>query len=475
MSSTSVNPLSSLADALGGSTSSSGSSSSSGGTGLGQGINVQQFVQYALSYQQATITSLQSQQTTLSSQTSEISTIGSDFSALDNAVFALSDPLGALAAQTATSSNSGVVSGTAGSTATAGSHTITVGALSTTSSYYSDEVPTSSTALTGNFSISVGGGTAVSVPVDAADNTTTLSGLASYINANSTLGVTATVVQDANGARLALVSKTSGAPGNLNVTGNLSYQDSSGNTQTANFNQGVKGTNASLTVDGIPVSSTSNTVSNAISGVTLALNGTSTTPTTLSVTADTSQIASAINTFVNAYNTVTTEINNQFKVTSSNAGGPLESDDSLRQVQSMLLNSVSYSMTGNNGIVNLASMGINMNDDGTLSMDSNTLSAALATNASAVQNFFQNATSGFAQQMNTAIQAINMPSTGILSLDSQGITNTYQDLAQQIGDLQAALTTQQQTLTSVYSQVNTTLQELPLLENQMSQQLAGIA
>jgi len=481
MSTSAVNPLSSLTDALSSSNSTSGtSSSSSSNAGLGQGIDVQEFVQYALADQEAVITNLQNQQSTLSSQSSELSTIQSDFSALDSAVQALNDPLGALAAQSVTSSDSGVVTGTADSTATSATHTIVVNSLATTSSYYSDEVPTSSTALTGSLQISVGSGSAQTVPIDSADNTTTLAGIASYINSNSNLGFTATVVQDAGGARLALVSNTSGAPGNLTVTGSLSYTDSTGAAQTASFHQGVQGTNASLTVDGIPVSSTTNTISNAINGVTLTLNGTSplngttATPTTLTVAPDTSQISNAIGNFVSAYNAVVTEINNQFDVTSTSAGGPLEADNSLRQVQSMLLNAISYSVTGNNGIVNLASMGINMNDDGTLTVDNDTLNSALASNPSAVQSFFQNASTGFAQQLDTAIQTINDPATGILALDSQGISQSSQDITDQVDDLQAALSTQEQELTQVYSQVNVTLEELPLLESQMNQQLASI-
>jgi len=68
---------------------------------------------------------------------------------------------------------------------------------------------------------------------------------------------------------------------------------------------------------------------------------------------------------------------------------------------------------------------------------------------------------------------INSPGTGILSIDSQSINNTSQGLTKQISDLQAALAVQQTNLTNVYSQVNATLQELPVLESQISQQLAS--
>ncbi|HYW66086.1 MAG TPA: flagellar filament capping protein FliD [Candidatus Dormibacteraeota bacterium] len=462
--SSSISALSSLTDALAGSGSSSSSTTS--GTGLGQGINVQQFVQYAVADQQANITALQTQQTTLGSQTGELSTISRDLSNLDDAVFALSNPLGALNGEAASSSNSSVVSATASGSATPGSHSITVNSLATTSSYYTNALSSSNSTISpGSFQIQVGSNSPVTVTVNSSDNT--LSQLAASIN-NQNIGVTASVIQDANGYRLALVSNSSGAPGDITV---------SSNTGTGlNFTKAVTGTNASLVVDGIPISSASNTVSNVINGVTLNLGSAApNTSVAVNVSPDTSQATTAINNFVSAWNTVITEINNQFKVASDGSGGgALEADNTLQQAQSMLLSAISYSVSGNNGMVNLASIGVNMNDDGTLTVDNGALSSALASNFSAVQNLMQNATSGFAQNLDSVIQTINAPNTGILSLDSQSITNTSQGLTQQISDLQAALATQEANLTTVYSQVNATLQELPLLESQISQQIAGI-
>jgi flagellar hook-associated protein 2 len=176
-----------------------------------------------------------------------------------------------------------------------------------------------------------------------------------------------------------------------------------------------------------------------------------------------------------ADNTVISEINKQFQIGSDGTvGGSLEADNSLRDVQSMLLSAITYSVTGNNGIVNLASMGVNMNDDGTLSVDNSTPQSALSSNFSAVQNLMQNSSTGFAQNLDSVLQNINAPSTGILSIDSQSIQNASNGLTQQISDLQAALVVQEANLTKVYSQVNTTLQELPLLEAQLNQQIAGL-
>ena len=310
----------------------------------------------------------------------------------------------------------------------------------------------------------MGSKTAATVTVDSTNNT--LSQLASAIN-NQNIGVTASVIQDSNGYRPALVSTASGAPGDITV---------SGNTSGLSFTKGVTGTNASLVVDGIPISSASNTVSNVINGVTLSLGSPSpSTPVTVNVNPDTKQVTTAINNLVSAYNTVIGEINAQFNVAADGSGGgPLEADNSLREVQSRLLSAFSYSIPGNSGMVNLASIGVNFNNDGTLSVDNNKLSSALSSNFSAVQNLLRNTTNGFSQNLSTVLSSINSAGTGILSLDAQGIASTSQSLSKQISDLQASMAAQQISLTAIYAKVNTTLQELPLLQNQISQQLASV-
>ncbi|HEX3869421.1 MAG TPA: flagellar filament capping protein FliD [Pirellulales bacterium] len=426
---------------------------------------MQQFVQLALANDTANITSLQNQQTTLGAQTTALQQITTDLNNLQSAAFALSDPLGALGALTTSSSNTSVVSATAASTAEAGTHTVTVNSPATTSSYYTNPVATSSTPLaSGTFQIQVGSKTPVSVTIDSSDNT--LNGLAAAIN-DLGAGVQANVINDANGARLSLVSSTTGAPGDLTV---------SGNTTGLTFNKAVTGSNASLTVDGVPLSSTSNVISGAIDGVTLNLGSASVgSPVSITIAPDTTQAANAVNSFVSSYNAALKDINAQFAVASDGSGGgPLESDGSLREAQAALLAAVSFSAPGNGGAVNLASIGVNLNDDGSLSVDASALSSSLASNFSGVQSFLQNSTTGFANNLSNAITNLTDPSTGALSLDAQGISQSSSALGDQISDLQAALAVKQQNLTQVYAQVNETLQELPLLQSQLSQQLATI-
>lgn len=440
-------------------------------TGLGQGIDVNTFVQLALGGDQANINNLQNQETGINSQSSALAQITSYLTALKSAASALNDPLGVVNSELVTSSNSNAVTATAASTATAGTHTIAVTSLATTSSFYSDAVATSTTPLaTGDtISISVGGASVATVTVDSTNNT--LTNIAAAINTQTT-SVRASVINDANGARLAFVSAASGAPGNLAVTGSLHRTD----TTAINFTQAVAGLNAVLTVDSVPISSTTNTVSNVINGVTLNLAGpTGGTPVTLTVAPDTSSIATSINQLVSSYNTAINAINAQFQVSANGTGGgPLEADGSLREAQQALLAAITHSVTGSGGQVNLTNLGINVNNDGTLTVNSGGLSTALSSNFSGVQSFLQTASTGFAGNLNTVLSSLTDSISGVLGLDANGLTQSSQALSQQVSDLQSAMAVKQQNLIAVYARVNTTLQELPLLQSQLSQQLATV-
>jgi flagellar hook-associated protein 2 len=433
-------------------------------TSAGAGFNVQQMVQAALAADSGPLYQMQQEQTTLQGQTAALNQLQTELTALQTAVQSLSDPTGAIYAETTTSSAPSILTATAANGAATGNHTIVVNSLATTSSAYSSEFASSSTALpTGSFDLQVGTGAATTITVDSTNNT--ISGIASTINGQN-LGVTASVITDANGARLSLVSNTSGAAGNITI---------SNDTVGLGFTQSA-GTNASLTVDGVPISSGSNMVSGAISGVTLNLLSASPgTSVSLAVAPDNSQITSAINNFVSAYNTLISDVNSQFNVDpTTQQAGVLASDGTVGMLQEQLLSMVNFSTTGNNGMVNLASLGINMQNDGTLTVDTSTLNQNLSTNMAAVQNFFQNTSNtGFAQTLNTTLTQMADPVSGLLGTDINGIAQTQTDLTSQISDFQAYLNTEQQSLTQQYSQVDTVLQQLPLLQAQIAQQLAG--
>jgi len=436
---------------------------------VGTGINVQSVVAEILAAQSGPLQDLQSQQTQFSSQTSALNNISSLIATLQTSVQALGDVTGALNAQAATSSNTDVLTATGSSSATPGTHTIAVSNLATTSSYYSALQPSSSSTLSdGSFQIQVGSGSPVSIDVSAANGNNTLDSLAQYIN-NLGVGVSANVITDAGGARLAIVSGTSGQPGDLTIS-----NDSVG----LGFTKAVAGTNANFTVDGVPVSSTTNSISSAVQGVTInLLSAPAGNNVTLTVSPDTTQATAAVNTFVSAYNAVVQAVNAQYATDpTSGQTGVLASDSTLAAIQSSLANDVNYAISGNNGFVNLSSLGITTNDDGTLSVDSSAFGSALTGNYQSVLNFFQNVSNtGFAQSFNSDLSNnLANPTTGFIALDLNGISQSQQALTDQISDFQANATLQQQQLTAEFSTIDTTLRELPLLENQLQASTAGI-
>jgi flagellar hook-associated protein 2 len=457
----------------------------------GQGIDVSSLVQQIISSQGGELNVWENQSSTLATQNGVLESIESDLSNLQTAVQALADPAGALAAETATSSNTNVLTASVQGSAVAGTHTIAVNSLATAGTLYTNPVadPTASFLASGQTSgdiqLQVGGstGTTYDLPITQGSNDT-LNTLASYINTQSSAnnwGVTASVVNNGSGYVLALESQNSGSAGALSIASN--------SNTTLTFATPEGGTNASLTIDGVPFTSASNTVTGAIQGVTLnLLSQAPGNPVSLTVGPDTDQITAAVNNFVSAYNTVISDINAQYVVdpTGATPAPPLESDPSLRTLQSSLLNDSSYALPGatgsttvNGGLINLASLGINMNNDGTLTVGSNaageTFADVVAANPAAVQSFFQNASStGFANNFNNDLTNLTDPTTGPLNVDVAQNTTEEQDLATNISNFQNQLTNEQTALTQEYDAVNASLQAYPLLLQETTEVLGTL-
>jgi len=434
-------------------------------TGLGTGIDVSSYVQAALSQLSGPLALAEQQQAQLSNQTTALNTLNSNLQSLLSAAQSLNDPAGQFNSLDVTSSDPSLLAASATAGSAQGNHTVTINSLATTSSEYSADQATSSTPTnTGSFQIQVGTGTPVTINVTSANNT--LAGIASAINASGA-DVTASVINDAGGARLSIVSNLSGAPGDLTI---------SNDTVGLGFTKAVTGVNASLTVDGIPISSTSNAVTGAINGVTLNLIAADpNTQVDLTIQPDVTQAEAAINSFVSAYNTVVSGLDSQFAVDpTTGQQGPLATDSSATIAQDLVLSAATYAPGGNSTIPNLASLGLNFNDDGTITVDQGTLANALQNNFAAVQNFLQGSSTAFAPNLVNTLQNLTEPSAGVIAVDLTGISNQQQSLSQQINDFQAQLAIQQQTLTTYYSQIDTTLEELPELQAQVASQLSSL-
>jgi len=377
-------------------------------------------------------------------------TVGSGIDTLDDVADAINGKnLGvkATVVSDSTGSRLAIISEASGSAA---DFSIT-SAPATGTSWSSPSITSGETLGTNSFTLTIGDTTSTITTTEGES----LKDVASDINGQS-LGLTASVVNDTNGSHLSIVSSDGTMPFTISEA-------------SFGYSQAVVGENASLTVDGVPISSVSNTVAGAIPGVTLNLvSATSVVnPVDLAVTADATQISTAINQFVTDYNTAIGLVNAQFTYSSSTSSqGVLGSDPTVRALQNSLMQALTYVYTPSSGtstVSDLGSLGITQNTDGTLAVDSATLSSALANNGTDVQNFFQGTElNGYAASISSSLSNFTNSGTGAFTVDLNSINATNTSLTEEINDFETNYIANQQTiLTAMYSKAEIALQQLP--------------
>ncbi len=258
----------------------------------------------------------------------------------------------------------------------------------------------SGSAPSGTFHLSnggVGAGTAADIALDL--NTASLSDLAGAINGAGITGLSAEVVTLPD------------AYGNLNRIHQLQITSTAGTAPVFTDSNGVLGTvgilqnqfthpvtnaqDAKFNLDGLDLTRSSNSVADAISGATVTLvSGTPDSPgtTALSVSQNTDAIVGAVTNFATAFNAIQTFVTNQNKftaptdTTSGNAGNSpsLFGDSTLTQIQ----NQLTQTLGAVSGKTTLQDIGLTLDQNGQLQVDSNTLTQALQADPSKVSNLF---------------------------------------------------------------------------------------
>ncbi|MGK5028236.1 flagellar filament capping protein FliD [Janthinobacterium sp. MDT1-19] len=236
-----------------------------------------------------------------------------------------------------------------------------------------------------------------SVVIDATNNN--LQGIRDAIN-NAGLGVTASIVSDgtdkpyhlvlsssktgANSAMKISLSGSDGQPADSALSNLLSY-DASG---TQNLKQNSAAQNTNFSVNGIAITSSSNSVDSAIEGVTLSI--TKIGNSSLSVAKDTTTVKTSITAFVKAYNDLNTSIS---KMTAFNPdtkkGGILMGDSTVQSIQSQLRRQLGAPITGlSSGMNTLSQVGISFQKDGSLTLEASKLDKAISANFGDIAGLF---------------------------------------------------------------------------------------
>jgi flagellar hook-associated protein 2 len=422
----------------------------------GQGFDVASTVTQIMAAEQAIETPWKNQLTALQAQDAVLTSLGTDLSTLTTTLQSLTDFSGVLSEKQGSSSDTNLLSLTsANSAAVAGSHTVVVNSLAQTSSQYSATLANTADTLSGTLTIQVGSGASSTITVDNSSNT--LPSLAAAINF-ADIGVSASVISDSSGSRLSLVSRTDGAAGELMVTSGLSDVTAGGSIA---FQTGQTGKDASLTVDGVSLSSASNTVSGAIPGVTFQLLASSPgTQVQVQITNDNTDIETAMGKLVAAYNAVVKDLNAQEGRDASGNAEPLFGSPTLALLQGQLSGAL-FSGAASGAISSITQLGLSVNNDGTLSLNADTLSNALNSNFADVTGFLQNSGS-FGQRFSAALNNLGTQApNGAIYLAQQQNSTQETSLNKSISDEDARLADQKTALTSELNAANQILQSIP--------------
>jgi flagellar hook-associated protein 2 len=477
MSTTSVDGSSSTGSATTQPVVSVASNSSSGAAG-GSVINVSSLVSQLVAATQAPQEALISSQTQqVTAQISALGTLKSALSTFQSSLNALDTP-GAFQLETATSSDQTAFTASATSGAPQGVYNVSISQLAQGQQLLSNAFNAANPVGSGTLTLSLGGAT-FNVNVSSTD---TLADIAANIDsAAGNPGISATVLQGSDGAHLLLTSSLTGAANTISVSesdggtalAGLTY----GTGNTANYTQEAAAQDAQFSISGVNFTSSTNTVTDAMSGVTLNLLSTttgSTTPATLAVATDTSTIETNISSFVTAYNTLQSTLSSLGGYdSSSSTAGPMMGDAALMGIQNQIQNAL-YSVvnTGSATYDTLASIGITTQSDGSLSLNSSTLSAALGTNFSAVSQLFSG-TSGVANALNSDITTA-LGANGSITTEGQTLTSQENALTTQSNQLSQQMAALTASLTQQYSALNSLLSSLQSTSSYLTQAFATL-
>ena len=339
----------------------------------------------------------------------------------------------------------------------------------------SNATSSSSTALglSGTLNVTMGSGSPTAIQVSPTD---TLSDIANEIS-SAGLRVQAAVQYDGSQYHLLVSGLDTGAANTISF-------DESGLTGSSGFSLGLSGANANiqtsadakLTVGNVPITSSTNQVTDAIPGVTLAITQPTTQPATLTIAGDTSSLTTAVQSFVTAYNAMVQNGHSTAgygKALASNT--LLQGDQAVRSSLDQLSQLVAEQVPGSTGAyTTLGSVGISLNDDGTLSFDTSQFQSAMAADPTSVERLFvtdsSNGSTGVMGQMASTISALTDPTSGSIQAELNGFQTRETSMTSELSNMQLQITAYQTQLQNEFTQMNTQLAQYKQIAQSLNEQ-----
>lgn len=461
--------------------------------GIGSGLDVQSIVAQLVSLERKPIENLETAANSIQTQISAYGKVASLMSTLRDAAAALNKST-LWQGTTATSADAASVGVSSTGGAASGSYQVAVTQLASAHSLASG-LPAfaSASAVVGAGQMTIDLGTwnagsftaksgSTALVLDFTDPNTTLAQVRDKINA-ANAGVTASIVTDANGARLTLTSKATGAENALRVQTSgagfaaLGYDPENGvNALT----QTQAAANAKATINGLAVESASNTLANVVEGVTLTLSKLTTSPVAVSVASDTTSIKTAITNFVTAYNALNAYVNDQTKYDdSTKTAGSLQGDSTAVGLRNQMRNLLRESNGASSAFKTLGDIGMTVARDGSVTVTASKLDTALA-NLPEITKLFTSVdnavpgNNGLAGRWRSFADGLT-GSEGLLTTRTDGLKASLKRNAAEQDRLEDRVTRIQARLLKQYTALDTQLANLNGLQSYVSAQMTALA
>ncbi|MDP1902187.1 MAG: flagellar filament capping protein FliD [Rubrivivax sp.] len=464
--------------------------------GIGSGLDVNSIITQLMAVEQRPLVQLQTQASDIKAQVSTFGQLQSYFSALQDKSEALTDAT-LWGATTASSADASAVSVSSGTDAATGSYAVSVARLASMQTVTAAALASSTSTLNeGALTIELGtwtgtptsgftaktGSTPITVNIGAGE--TSLAAIRDKINAAGA-GVTASIVNDASGARLSLRSSATGAENAFRITAAetvndgvagtglsaLAYDAAGGSSQMTRSETAV---DAQATINGIAITSASNTLTNVVDGLTISLLKPTASAVSVTVAADTAGIKQKITDFIAAFNGAANFLRTQTAYNpDAKTGGALQGDQTAISLQRALRNVLNQASTASSAFSRLSDVGITMQADGTLAADATKLDAALG-NLPELEKLLatqgaDSASSGFMQRWENLADAA-LGTGGTFATRTESLNSRLSRNTKDQDSMQMRLGSIESRMRAQYTALDTKMAELNGLSAYMTQQ-----
>jgi flagellar hook-associated protein 2 len=434
--------------------------------GVGSGLDVNSIVTQLMEIERQPLNRLESDKRGLEAQLSAFGRLKSALTSFQDALDDLKS-LDAFEVYKAESSDETAFTATANSSAATGFNDIQVVRLAEAHKMGSVSIPdTGSTALGSGgdqMTITVNGS---SFSVDGGGMT--LSQLRDAINdAPDNAGVSATIISENSGSHRLVLTSTE--TGNENAM-SLSFTGSLGADLGLTDINLPTDLDAELLVDGLyKITRSSNTIDDAIAGITLNLLGETAGNVQLNVSRDTDSVTESVQAFVDAFNELKTTFDSL-----AGEGDELEADSTLRSIENQvqrIFNTVPSGLT--TGFSYLSEVGVSFQRDGTLSLDSDDLESAINTDFAGMAELFAHDDQGYLFRLDGLIDRF-VQAEGLIDVRQDGLNSRIDVTDQRIADMEYRLEIREQRLRNQFTLLDTLMGELQSTSAFLSQQLAAL-